>query len=236
MSRSTAGSSTAGSSGAGAFEGRTFQTMAAWAGILGPILFTVCFLSQELARRGEFDPVAEPVSALEAGPNGWVQRVNFVVLGLLTLVHAVGLHRWFGWAGPALLGLSGIGNVLAAVFPLREDASGAVYDPGGHAVAGVVFFLSSAIALLLLARRMRLDARWRRLAGYTAVAGTIALVSFPVMGALVIPEDAVWHEWAGLAQRLLILLVIFPCRVALAERMRRVVAASPNQPATSPTP
>jgi len=36
---------------------------------------------------------AEPVSALEAGPNGWIQQVNFVVFGLVLLVFAVGLNR-----------------------------------------------------------------------------------------------------------------------------------------------
>jgi hypothetical protein len=29
----------------------------------------------------EYDPVAESVSALEAGPNGWVQQLNFVASG-----------------------------------------------------------------------------------------------------------------------------------------------------------
>ena len=33
-----------------------------------------------------------------------------------------------GWgsAGPALLGVSGVGLLLAAVFPLREDANGVI--------------------------------------------------------------------------------------------------------------
>ena len=65
----------------------------AWAGIIGPALFTAAFLAQEAFRRGEYDPLAEPVSALEAGPNGWIQQINFVVFGLLTIAFAVGLHR-----------------------------------------------------------------------------------------------------------------------------------------------
>src|SRR5215211_8924406 len=57
----------------------------AWAGIIGPMLFTAAFLAQEAFRRGEYDPLAEPVSALEAGPYGWIQRLNFVMLSLLTI-------------------------------------------------------------------------------------------------------------------------------------------------------
>ena len=65
----------------------------AWAGIVAPVLFTATFLAQEALRRDEFSPVAQPVSALEVGPYGWVQQVNFVVLGLLTMAHAIGLHE-----------------------------------------------------------------------------------------------------------------------------------------------
>lgn len=65
----------------------------ALAGIVGPILFTLGFLAQEAFRRPDYSAVTEPVSALEAGPNGWVQQVNFVVFGVLMLTFVVGLHR-----------------------------------------------------------------------------------------------------------------------------------------------
>lgn len=196
----------------------------AWAGIAGPVLFTAAFVGQELARIEEYSPVAEPVSALEAGPNGWVQQVSFVVFGLLTIAFAVGMHRTvrptpLGIVGPALLGASGIGGLLAAAFPLREDAAGVTYDPGGHVVAGVLFFLTSAIGLVVLSRRLSRDQRWRGLAGYTLGAGVVAAIGFVVMGTAVMPDDAPLHDWAGLGQRLLILLVIFPCRIVLGWRM-----------------
>jgi hypothetical membrane protein len=203
----------------------------AWAGIVGPILFTAGFLAQEAMRVGEYHPLSEPVSALEAGPNGWLQQVNFVVFGVLTIGFAVGLHRGLrptraGIAGPALLFVSGIGLLLAAIFPLREDAAGVTYDPGGHFVAGIVFFPSAALALIVLSRRLARDPRWRSLATYPLVAGAVAVAGFVVMGRFMIPDDAPLHDWAGLGQRLLILLVIFPCRVALAVRLRRIATST----------
>ena len=92
---------------------------AAWAGLVGPVLFTAAFLVQEAFRRDEYSPMAEPVSALEAGPNGWVQQVSFVVLGALTMAFAWGLHRGMaptrgGIAGPAALFVTGIGLFVAA--------------------------------------------------------------------------------------------------------------------------
>jgi hypothetical membrane protein len=200
---------------------------AGWAGVVGPVLFTATFLAQEAFRRGEYDPVSEPVSALEAGPNGWIQQANFVVFGLLTILFAVGLHRGLqhtrrGIAGPAALFVSGIGLLLAAALPLQEDAAGVTYDPGGHIVAGFMFFPSSAVALVVLSRRMARDQRWRYLSTYTLTAGAVAIASFVVMGALVMPDNSLLHQWAGLAQRAIILLVLFPCRVILSARLLKV--------------
>jgi hypothetical membrane protein len=201
---------------------------AAWvAGINGPALFTLAFLAQEAFRRGEFNPVAEPVSALEAGPNGWIQQANFVVFGVLLLAFAIGLDKGVapmraGSLGPRLLGVASVGLFLAAAFPLRADAAGVTYDPGGHFVAGVTFFLSMSLALLVLSRRLAKDPRWRGLASYVLVCGVLALIGFVVLGRFAIPDDAPLHDYAGLAQRLVIVGVTFPCLVALAVRLRRV--------------
>lgn len=199
--------------------------IAALAGIVGPVLFTLAFLAQEAFRRAEYSPVVEPVSALEAGPNGWVQQVNFVVFGLLLLTFAIGLHRGIahtrlGILGPTLLGMASIGLFLAAAFPLREDAAGVTYDPGGHFVSGITFFLSTSLAMLVLSRRLAKDHRLRGMATYTEVCGVLALVGFVVMGRFAIPDDAPMNDYAGLVQRLVLLLVTFPCLVTLAVRLR----------------
>ena len=199
----------------------------AWAGIIGPALFTAAFLVQEVFRRGEYDPLAEPISALEAGPNGWIQRINFVVFGLLTIAFAVGLHRGIrpiraGIAGPALLFLSGIGLLLAATFPLSQDAAGVTIRPAGHIVAGTTFFLSSALGLIVVSRRLARDPRWRTISTYALVAGIVALVGFAVGGALVVPDVAPLNDWAGLYQRLIVLAVVFPCRIVLSLRLLQV--------------
>ena len=136
--------------------------IAALSGITGPSLFTLTFVAQQLFRRAEYNPIAEPVSALEAGPNGWIQQVNFVVFGLLLLIFAFGLDRGLarsrlGRLGPGLLGVASVGLFLAAALPLREDAAGVTYDPGGHFVAGVTFFLSTSLAMLVLSRRLAKD-------------------------------------------------------------------------------
>ena len=198
---------------------------AALAGILGPVLFSAGFFAQQAFRGAAYDPIAEPVSALEAGPHGWIQQANFVVFGLLMLAYAVGLHRGIdrsprGILGPALLGTAAVGLFIAAVIPLREDGVGQVYDPGGHFVGGVTFFLSTALAMLVLSRRLTRDPHFRTLAAYTAVCGGLALVGFVVLGRFAIPDGAPLHDVAGLIQRMVLLVVTFPCLVILALRLR----------------
>jgi hypothetical membrane protein len=193
--------------------------IAGWAGIAGPVLFTVSFLAQETVRR-DFDPLRLPVSALEAGTNGWIQQISFVVFGVLTIAFAVGIHRGLrttprGIAGPILFAVSGVAALGAAAFPLQLDGAGQVYDPGGHSIAGFTFFLTSAVALVVLSRRVAADPAWSGLAGWTLAAGIACLVGFVVMGSLVIPDDAPLHDWAGLSQRVIILLALFPARIAL---------------------
>lgn len=198
---------------------------AALAGIVGPVLFSAGFLAQQAFRGTAFDPIAKPVSALEAGPHGWIQQANFVVFGLLLLGFTVGLHRGidrsrWGVVGPVLLGVAAAGLFVAAAIPLREDGAGQVYDPGGHFVAGVTFFLGTALALLVLSRRLAKDPQFRSLAPYTALCGGLALIGFVVMARFAMPDDAPLHDVAGLIQRVVLLTVTLPCLVVLAARLR----------------
>ncbi len=96
--------------------------MLAAAGIVGPVLFTVGFLAQGVLRtdfRAGYNPIAQSISTLTAGPYGWVQQVNFVVLGVLVIALAVGLSLGMqktraSVLGPALLAWNGVELVIAA--------------------------------------------------------------------------------------------------------------------------
>lgn len=211
----------------------TWLTRAAWGGLIGPVLFTVTWMVQERFRVEEYSPIQEPVSALAAGPNGWVQSVNFAVFGVLTVVFAVGLYGVLrpskpGVAGSALFFVTGIAALGAAAFPLREDVAGVTYDPGGHYVSGATFFASGAAALVVISFALSRRAEFRTLAVPIRVAGILMLVSNPVMILLVIPDDAPLHEWAGLAQRIIVLGLLFPARLALSYQLLRLAAKRPR--------
>ena len=97
----------------------------ALAGIVGPIFFTVLVVVQGFLRP-EYSHVKMPISALAAWPTGWIQTIDFYVVGLLMMAFAVALRLGVqatrrGGTGFALLLMSGLGLVLAAVFPWHDS-------------------------------------------------------------------------------------------------------------------
>ncbi len=199
------------------------------AGIVGPIIFAMVALVQSLLQP-DHSLVAHPISALAAGPSGWVQDVNFLVFGSFMIAYAIGLHlgvrptRW-GVVGLAFLVLSGVGLVWVGLFP-ATDATGA-FDENRvlHIPGFIITFLGAAIGLILMSRRMAGDPRWRSLATYALATGIAMLVLFLAGGGLVRPPAAPLHSWLGLFQWVL-LAVWFPCTVVLALRLLRVASAA----------
>jgi len=199
-------------------------------GMIGLLLFTVGFIVQGLFRHDEYDPIAETVSALEAGPSGWIQQLNFFVFGILMMIFGAGV----GFAlrtrrrriASAIVLWWAIGLLMAGFFPLRENAAGQTYDPTElHQPNGAVFFLSTWVGLAILSWCLRSDLRWRDLVPYTMITSVALAILFGVLAALAIPDSGPLHPWAGLLQRL-VLAVWFPCLVVLAARLRKVARAA----------
>jgi hypothetical membrane protein len=199
------------------------------AGIVGPVIFATLALVQSLLRP-EHSVVADPISALAAGPSGWVQDVNFLHFGLLMIAYAIGLHlgvrpiRW-GVVGVAFLVLSGLGLVWAGLFP-ATDASGAFQEDRVLHIPGFIMtFLGAGLGLIAMSRRMSRDPRWKSLAAYALATGIATLLLLLAGGALVRSPGAPLHPWWGLFQWIL-LAVWLPCTVILARRLSRVARAA----------
>ena len=206
----------AGQGTAQARQPRPVLAALAAAAIIGPVAFAVAAVVQGLLRPG-YSFVAQPVVALVAGPNGWVQDLNFVVLGAAMIAFAIGLHlgvRPTRWAvvGPGLFALSGIGPLWAGV-------------AGPRPVHFLLTFLGAAIGLIVLSRPMARDPSWQRLAGYALTTGIAILVVIPLHSLLALPTDAPLHPWWGLFNWSAITLWL-TCTVVLALRLLRVARAT----------
>jgi hypothetical membrane protein len=182
-------------------------------GVIGPILFVVVFLAEGWTRAG-YDPMRVFVSLLSLSDQGWQQVANFVVSGLLVVGGAVGLRRVLvdgpgcKWV-PRLIGLAGVGLILAGIF-VTDPAQG--YPPGAplgmpasqswhgvvHQLASTFVFIGLPIAMVVMARRFRGEgSRWA-LYCWLSAAGVLV---FLFTGLAFTPV-------AGLLQRVAILLAL----------------------------
>jgi len=203
------------------------------AGIIGPIWFIALVIIQGILQP-DYSHIAMPVSALAAWPAGWIQRLNFYVLGALMATFAIGVHRTvqptrYGLLGIVLILASCLGLVIAGLFPWRM-VGGVPTETKPHVVGAILSFAGASTGFIALSRRMRLDARWRRIAPYVLSTGLVMLILFIVLGAFAIADGAPLHPWAGLLQRVVVLLW-FTCTTIIAFRALRIETSASGAPA-----
>ncbi len=186
--------------------------------IAGPV-FVTAFLIEGATRAG-YDPMRLPVSLLSVGDDGWMQVVNFVVDGLLTLGFASALFRALrrqgGTAstlGPLLLAVLSLAIVGAGLFSTDPGAGfpGGVAppnEPSAHSVlhdlASLVTFTILPVSCLVFAQLFwaRRERRW---AVYSLITGAALAVGFIVLLIGFNGETAL-SDIAGLIQRLWIVV------------------------------
>jgi hypothetical protein len=184
--------------------------------IAGP-LFTITLLAQG-ATRAHFDPMRHPGSSLALGRLGWIQEVNFITAGLLTLAFAIGLRRALRpgrgstWA-PLLVGWWGIGLIGAGIF-VTDPVNG--YPPGTpnvvehptvhgalHDLFSVPGFVALVVACFVLTRRFagRGQRGW---AVYSATTGVVFATAF-ILASMAFSQAASLVDYGGLLQRIAII-------------------------------
>lgn len=128
-----------------------------WCGMAaGPVL-TVLLFAQGLWRE-DYELGADPISSLSLGPYGWVQILNFTVVGVLVGIFGFGVHRlhraWctlgrlFRFAG-ALLIIAGAGLVGVGVFVVDPSAwHGTLHDLATGLAINAALFAITPLAVV----------------------------------------------------------------------------------------
>jgi hypothetical membrane protein len=162
------------------------------AGVIGPIFFVVVFLVEGWIRPN-YDAQRMFISQLSLTGDGWQQIGNFLITGLLFVGAAIGWRRAMPdgpgcRSVPILLGLAGIGLMVAGVF-VTDPSHG--YPPGTppgmstetswhgaiHALSSVFVLLGLPIAMMIVARRFSgQGSRWALYSMASAVLMLAALV------------------------------------------------------------
>jgi Protein of unknown function (DUF998) len=216
-------------------------------GVIGPLLFILVLLIEGATRPG-YSAWQTAGSYLALSNQGWEQIANFLVCGSLIIAFAVGLRRIWRtgrasvW-GPLLIGLFGLGLVIAGVF-VTDPGGG--YPPGApvngapqtwhgwfHGINGLLLFnVVLPAACFVLARRFAADPHNRRWATYSWMTGALILV-ISIVGTITLPiaENAGFPVVDGLIQRVEIIigwvwLALTAQRLFLQERTARLDEAS----------
>ena len=130
--------------------------------------------------RPDVNPVLEPISNYAVGPYGFLFTAASIGIGLAALALMVGLYlgiapRTRSYVGLFFLGLYGVSELLAALFPI--DVGVEVTTSGTiHNIVGNVSFFGFPISVILLSLGMGKDERWRSLRlPALALAGVVVL-------------------------------------------------------------
>jgi hypothetical membrane protein len=114
--------------------------------------------------RPDVNPVVEPISNYGVGPYGFLLTVADIgsVVATLALVFGLYLGMVRSYVGLFLLGLTGVSELLAGIFPI--DVGAEVTTAGTiHNIAGNISFFCFPIAAILLSLRMGKVEQWRSL-------------------------------------------------------------------------
>ena len=169
--------------------------------IVGTAVFVVLiaalhFLSPDIS------PIERPTSEYAVGPFGYLMTGAWVALSLSTWTLVVGLRRDLSRPvqsrlGLGLLGVWGIGLLVAATFPIDLDGAPPTLAGTIHAINGPLIFLSLIVGMSLVSRRFKQDVRWRPIHRFASVLALIMIPEF-IAGGLA----AATATGAGIAQRI----------------------------------
>jgi hypothetical protein len=168
-------------------------------GTLAAPLWVVVVVVQGLTRDG-FDFSRHPASLLSNGDQGWIQIINFFIMGLSVIAASQGYRRALShglgstWV-PRLVALFGIGALASGFFVLDPGQGFPPGAPAGageltwhgiaHLAASNVGFVALIGASVALARRFRSEgqSRWAALSLMLGCVFLVAIIIGMMVGA-----------------------------------------------------
>jgi hypothetical protein len=160
-----------------------------WMGAIAPMFFTFVYTVDGFFLPG-YDANSRPTSDLSLGPDGWIQIINFILLGLTMMGSAVAVRtsnnplsssRWI----PRLIAMFGVGLVIAGIF-LTDPMPG--YPPGPgvtvarvtlhgalHQIGSVLAFGSLLLACFVAAHHLWRSPHWHGWAVYSLASGLLMM-------------------------------------------------------------
>ncbi len=172
--------------------------------VSGPILLELSIILSQSWQPG-YNPLRDTISSMVWGPRGWLQTVNFFLIGATLAALASQLGRVLKtrvarWGGVALL-VVGISFAILGVCPSQSPGGPKNLQAVIHGLTVYVIVFIFPLACFLLAKAVRVGKIGQFVAVYSYVTGGLGVVLI-VAGALLMVGDA---PWFGMLERVLLL-------------------------------
>jgi hypothetical protein len=174
---------------------RQWVQLAAWAGMVGPLILGSVIAVLTLVQRDFMTSIGWRLEApldwpsgLALGPYGWIMTLTFLLCGILIVLFASGLRLSLPRIKLAaisiwLLVLAGVG-MIGLISPTDKTIRTTPRTWHGilHDSSFAVIGLTLMPAMILLGFVFRRDARWKDLAVYTWITVALAIPTFWMKG------------------------------------------------------
>ena len=202
-----------------------YQRFLAICGIIAPIIFIIILMIASLLRP-DYSHLTNFVSELGAvgALYAIIQRINFVLTGILIVAFTFGLHRGISDGkgsiiGPLLVAIFGLSAVMSGIFSTDTIQPGSFSDII-HSMSSAIGSVAAIIAFFIISERLEKDILWKPYRSFSIVIAIVAIigsvVGVGILGAIGIP---------GLGQRLF-LAVLFLWIEVMAIRLFQISSIS----------
>jgi hypothetical protein len=188
-----------------------FRRLSVWAGVIAPLLFVSIFTIEGNLRPG-YNAMSMYISALSLGSRGWIQIINFIILGSLIFIFTLGLSKEFTTGKASRGGIIAL-YILALLFfisgpfimdPADTPASQLSVHGLIHGLSGGIVFLVMPITIFLFMRRIMDEKIWKSFRLWTILLGIIEVIGvilFTYVSKIPTGTNP-FLDWLGLFQRI----------------------------------
>ena len=177
-------------------------------GAVGPIIFVLGIIIAGTQYDG-YSHIAQEISQLGGVDSeyAWIQNLNFYLFSLTTIGFTFALHQAITGGkrsiiAPILIGMLGLSSAgFNSVLPCDPLCDGITAAGKLHLITGILGFLSMAIGLIVISRRMTRSPQWKTYSRYTLASGILGFVLFFAVGVVSSNEASTLD---GLMQRIFV--------------------------------
>ena len=180
---------------------KTLTTLA----LIGIAYFLVVIVTLHFLRP-DLNPISRPTSEYAVGPYAFLMTTAFLSMSIASLSLVIALYKGMSSSvrsrtGLILLGVWGVGVLVAMSFPIDPEGAGQTTTGIIHRINGPLTFLSLTIGTVLVSKSFSRDKNWQPIYRSARSLSVVLLVMFIITGVNI----AAHSGFEGLCQRVFLI-------------------------------